>query len=704
MAPRRGVSLAQPPAGFVSRQSTQAFDAAFGLPVAQPPATAPSRRSVPDFAPAFGSAVAQPSSAAPRPAPQTFATDFGAPAQAPAGPAPATRDAPPVFAANFGAPAQTAKAEQEGTPYGLPIEQLPIKFPRGFSYLHPMPSPPTPPDFGDDVGGSIFSPINDRPSAYGQSPLIFGNYHMLTMPQTEVTKAQPITFGLNTKIAPPDLPPGASPTMQNFLVRDGGIEPRYKLAQLGSNVLQDFAIGAAEYSTTTGLRFPVAVSASTVAWFNSESQVWSSLSYVPNTVNSAPNGANTDFWDFCTFYHPTLDENILVMTNGDNAAFEWDGASTTSSALFSSLTNAPVAKYVAAFDSRLLFAYITDGALTLPQRVIWTGRGLPESANQIASDGGFYDLLDARGRIQRLVEDGPRILVFFEYEIWEGFRADYPFDLQFIPLDRTVGLTAPFSAVKTPNGVVFLGSDYKVYLLPHGGTPRAISDPIWASMRDEIAYPERAVGAYDLRLGEYQLFYPIVSGTGRPQHSRHYNLNDQTWTAHTFGHDISTVAPVTLSSSATSFGGLVGTFTQQTLTYIQMESLPGLRTVLVGTSAGTLAQFSSTATADLGTSVDAQYLAHLGNASPDRRQYLKELWIDYRADATSALTIKVSRDFGQTFDDTYAVTLPTASPSAQTVVQVMESAVYPSVQFEADAGTRFRLQRVLARLEDVGRG
>lgn len=548
--------------------------------------------------------------------------------------------------------------------------------------------------------------VADFSPSFGQrATWIHGSPPSINAPQTLVTHAEALTFGYNTKIAPPDLPPNASPAMQNYLVRDGGIEPRFNLASVGTNPgLNDVAIGATEYSTTTGLRFPVLVSATTFSWYNPATGIWSVASYSKNTVDSKPAGANTDYWDFTTFYHPTLDENILIATNGDQQAFSWDGGSATSKALFSTLTNGPIAKYVAAFDSRVLFGYVVSGGLTLPQRIIWTGRGLPESANQIASDGGFYDILDASGRIQRIVEDGNRVLVFFEYEIWQGFKADYPFDMQFVRLSPTLGLAAPFSTAKTPNGVCFLGSDYKIYLVPPGGTPQSISDAIWASMRDEIAYPERSVGMYDPRLGEYQLFYATAGGTGRPTHSRHFNVNDQTWTPHTFAHDICAGTGVTLSSSATTFGGLVGTFAQQTLTYGQLGGITGQRTVLIGTSSGTAAQFISTATNDMGSRVDAQYLGHLGNANPDRRQLLTELWIDYQATSVSSLTIKTSKDFGQSFDNTYAVSLPAAVPSGQTVVQVNQSAVYPSVLFEADSGSRFRLQRVLARMEDAGRG
>ena len=552
----------------------------------------------------------------------------------------------------------------------------------------------------------------DFTPSYGSTVPEYGQYQQLQMPQTRVTRAEPLTFGLNTKVAPPDLPPGATPTAQNFLVRDGGIEPRYKLAQFGAaSGLHDYTLGATEYSTTTGARYPVFASAGTLAYWNPSGvsgAAWYSLSYYTKGYqNDPPTGANTDYWDFATVYDPVLDENALIATNGVNQAFWWGGPASSTATVYSALTSGTslIAKYVAEFDNRVVFGYINDGqGHILPQRIVWTGQGAPYTANLLASDGGYYDILDAQGRIQRLVTDGARLLVFFEGEIWQGYKADYPFDFQFVRLNPTLGLAAPFSVAKTPAGVAFLGSDYKAYLIPPGGTPQPISDAIWASMRDEIDTPQQAVGVYDPRLGEYQLYYPVAGGSTRPTHSRHYNIADQTWTPHTFGHDIDALTVAQLSSSGTTFGGLVGSFAVQPYTYGQLAGVVGPRVVLAGTSNGTVGQFSSGATGDLGTAVDSQQLLHIGNPSPDRRQLLKELWLDYRADSASSLTIKVSKDFGQSFTQTYSVALPAASPSAQTVVQVMLSAVYPSVQVETDGGTRFRLQRILARLEDAGRG
>ena len=607
-------------------------------------------------------------------------------------------------------PGQTSASTTMEPSFGIPLEIPQERFPRSFGYLKDQ--PPQPPQaFGTDVGGSPYQPQQNDPNAYGTDVREYGNYHFIQMPQTQVTKAQQLTFGLNSKVAAPDLPAGVTPSAQNFLVRDGGIEPRFKMASLGTAPgLGDVALGITEYSTTTGARFPVVASARTFSYYNPATGAWSLMSYYPHPSTDPPTGPTTDYWDFVVTYHNLLDENVLIATNGDNQALCWNGPSASlttlvsASTFYSSLTNAPIAKYVAEFDSRVLFGYISSGGSTYPQRIIYTGRGAPETANQIASDGGFYDLLDATGRIQRLVEDGQRILVFFEYELWQGYKADYPFDLQFVPLHRGVGLAAPFSATKTPYGTVFLGSDYRVYLIPPGGTPQPISDEIWASMRDEITSPERSVGVYDERLNEYQLFYPVAGGTGRPTHSRHYHFDDKTWMPHTFGHDICAVTNATLSSSATTFGGMVGTFNQQQLTYGQLAGVSQGRTVLVGTSNGTAGQFLSTASTDMGLAVDAKYVAHLGNPEPDRRLMLKELWIDYRADSASSLTIGVSKDFGQTIVQSYSVALPAAQPSAQTVVQVGLSAVYPSIVLEADQGTRFRLQRVLARLEDTGRG
>lgn len=642
-----GVSLPQPPGPAAAVVEAEQV---FGLPVETSPKPRP--KETQDFAVDFGT-VAEPSPARPRLQPAAEEPNFG-------------------VAAEPSSARPRPQAATEEPNFGLPVQELPQRSPR------PQVEPPPQPAPGMEV--------------------------QLPAPQTITTKAVPLTLGYLTKPSPPDLPGGASPTAQNWLVRDGGIEPRYRLAQLGtdsSTLVKDAGLWVGEYSTTTGIRTPVAISSKTLAWLSGGTQ-WLTSSFSTRPVNDPPTGPNTDYVDAQVIYHPTPDENVLVFCQGNNQAFCWSGPQSSSSNSFSALTNAPIAKYVCAFDSRVVFGWIKSGGTIFPQRVMWSDRGAPET--YAVPNGGFEDLMDARGTIQRIVEDSDRILIFFDFEIWQAFKADWPFNMQFVPLDRTIGTLSPFSVVKTPKGYAFFGSDYQVYLIPKGGTPVAVSDNVWLSIRDEVDTPSRAYAVYEPRLGEYQLYYPTAGGSGRPTHSRHINLADGTWMPHTHAHDLDALGLTQISSSASTFGGMPNTFLLNPEPYNSLGGVLGPRTVLAVTSSGTVGQFTSTATGDLGSAVLSNYLAHLGNPTPNRRLLLKELWMDYQAASASSVTINTSADFGQSIANSYAVALPPANPSGQTVIQVQLSAVYPTIQFQHDQGSRFKIQRVLSILEDAGRG
>lgn len=528
----------------------------------------------------------------------------------------------------------------------------------------------------------------------------------LPPPATRTNNPLPLVDGYNARTAPPNLPAGALPSSQNFVLRDGGLEPRWGMSLIGGSgstnassalLNTDVGIGLGEYSTTTGARFPFAMSAGTFIYLNGS---WISGSYATQPVNMPLSGGNTNYFDTAVVYHPTLDENGLVFVNSVNSAFWWDGPSRRT---FSTLTNAPIASTVAPFDARLVFANIGTGTSNLPQRIIWSDRALPET--YAAPGGGQADLLDASGRIQRLITQTDRILVFFDFEIWAGFKADYPFGLQFYPLDRTVGTPAPWSIVQTPKGLMFLGSDFNLYLIPPGGTPQQIGVSVWPALRDAITLPELSVGVYDPRTFEYFLYYCAAGGSGRPQACIRFHTIDGTFTPDVHVHGICRVATAQLSSSATTFGGLVGSFAAQGATsYGQYAGVTGNRVALAITSNGTVAQFASGASNDLGSAIDCRALTHLGNPNPTERLFLKDVWLDYMAISASSVTINFSPNFGQQFTASIGLALPASQPSGQTIANVAFSAVYPSIQFQHDKGHKFRLQRVTAVTEGDGRG
>jgi hypothetical protein len=511
-------------------------------------------------------------------------------------------------------------------------------------------------------------------------------------PKSGVLTFKTVSVGLVQNDSPPNLPPGATPSAQNVLAREGVLEPRYRLATTPSgatNLLQDVVLGLGEYVKTDGTRYPYAISAQTLVYGNGGT--WNAVTY---EGDDPPVGGTVDYMDSVVAYDPDLDENVLVWVNGVNAAYRWDGSSTT----YGSQLNAPIAKTLSVYDSRVVYGNVNGYV----QRVMYSEKGAPSITT--APTGGFEDEMDARGSLQRLMTDGERSLAFFEHEVWFGYKLDFPFNLTYQPLDRTVGTGSPWAVCQTPKGVFFLGDNYQPYIVPRGGVPQPIGQAIWKTLRDGIDNPERATAEYNPDLGEVLLAYPIA-GSGRCSRGLSINIETGAWTPQTFGTPLTRLAVASvIGSTATTWGNLVGSWASQTMTWEQMGGVVNQRAMYAGCSSGTVATFTASATSDMGSLVESQYLAVIPNDDPTRKLYVREVRLDYRSASASSLTLRMSKDFGTTYSQSVAVALPVAALSAQTTVFVGLEAQYPCIQFQHDAGHRFALQRCEAVVTPMGRG
>ena len=516
-------------------------------------------------------------------------------------------------------------------------------------------------------------------------------------PASGVMTFKTVALGLVQNESPPNIPPGATPSAQNVLAREGTLEPRYRLAKVGSgSSLMDDVLAMGEYANVAGTRYPYAISAKTFSYYSGSA--WTFGAYVANAVNDTPSAADTVYIDSTVIYDPVSDENAVVWVNGTDQAF----LASAHTKGFSTLTNAPIAKTVAAFDSRVVFGNIVSGGTSLVQRIQYSEKFNPSITT--APTGGFDDLMDARGAIQRMMPDGDRLLVFFDHEVWYGYKVDFPFNVAYLPLDRNVGTVAPWTVCQTPRGVFFLGDDYLPYIIPRGSGPQPVGLTAWKALRDEIDTPARACAEYNPDLGEVLLIYPVQGGSGRPEKGLALNINTGTWTPQTLDPDITRLGVGDVTTSAVTWGGLVGAWNAQTLTWSQLGGTSSKRAMYAGTSTGTVAAFTSTATNDLGTTVESRYLVVMPNEDPTRKQYVREVRLDYRSASASSLTLRFSNDFGSLFQQEIGVALPVAPISAQTVVGVGMEATYPCIQFQHDQGHRFAIQRCIAQVAPTGRG
>ena len=528
--------------------------------------------------------------------------------------------------------------------------------------------------------------------------------------------------GVNSSDAPTDIDPGQSPSCDNMIFRYGTMEPRPCLTSKGTNP-QPFhgpILGGFDSTDVRGANYPVVSGQTQFAWYTGGG--WSLLSYVSSFgLNAPPNAGANDYWDSAQIYDANTDQMMVVFANNSyQTLYCWDSGTS----VFSTMTGAPMAKTLDVYDNYILAGNIASGNSIYVQRIQWNDRG--SASSWTGGLSGFEDLLAMHGEINRVMGQENRVVILGDQEVWQGIEAAYPDIFSFQPLDRNIGCPYPWTAAITPAGIFFLGRDLQIYWLSKfGGPAQPVGHRVLKVLRDTITNPERAFAVYDSMYNEYQLYYAINSGTGYPQRALFLNIAEATrtlgsqyqvteagsWAPQSFdlpGGSISltrgfdALNPV---SSGTSWGGC-GTLTwaQASQTWGQMGGTTTNRAVHLGTSTGTIAYLSGTVNSDFsGVAVQARWrsLAYSGY-EPTKEKTITEVRLDYQADSSSSMTLRVSTDQGGTFGPGIALNLPVCSQESQTRAFPYSSARYPCIEVLSE-GQRWRLMRIWTNMRVTGR-
>jgi hypothetical protein len=515
-------------------------------------------------------------------------------------------------------------------------------------------------------------------------------------------------LGLDVSQPSVDAPLGSTPESSNYVMRDGALEPRPMLARRGVTS-QPFGnspiLGGHELVSVANVKYPLVSGTTRLATYGQAANPndWSVLSYVSSYgLNDPPALAATNYWDWTQIYSADRDENWAV---GAAESYQTLYVTQSNTTVFSSLTGAPAAKYVAAYDNYLLAFNMREGSADLVQRVRWNDRG--SASSWTGGLAGFEDLLAMKGQGTKIVTQDGALRLFSDQEIWQGVPGDVVAPFRFAPYDTSRG--APYSGTitQTPAGTIFLGRDYQLYLLPSGGGPsQGIGGRLHQKIRNEIDFPERAWSVYDNTLSQYQLFYPIRGGSGYPEKAVYLDMQSGSLAPQTFTHSVTRGVEIEVSSSATTYGGLQAAgirFADLNMTYGQLAGTSQGRAVLVGTSSGTLAYFNSAATNDLGSAVESKWRSTgLAGEDPSHQKSVNEWRVDYQADSSSSLTVRFSTTLGATFGNSVAVDMPSASVMSQAIVHTYHSVRHPMFEVSSE-GQRYRLYRFWVQFRRGGR-
>lgn len=580
-------------------------------------------------------------------------------------------------------------------------------------------------------------------------------------PRSKLTTIILDPVGMMTDMAPHLLPPGANPghnvapgnldgtisPATNFIVQDGALVPRPKISSHTSNAnpLGTLVTGGTEIESSVGTQYNLISGTTRMAYYSNGS--YSPLSYVSSAGRSTPPSLTTaDRMDFCQIYEATNDEmlGLASATSSYQTLFCWKSGAT----IFSSLTQSPSARWVAAFDNFVVAGNIRDSSGSkYVQRVQWSDRGNPFVWTPASGNlAGNQDLLDAKGSIQRIIAQEQRLIIFFDHEIWVGQRDNFPNTFRFTPLDRSVGTRFGKTCAVTPKGIMFLTDDWMIYLLPKEGGPAVpVGQRIQARLRSMNTVvptiPTNAWAVYDEYTSSYQLFitnwlardtmthpFPL---TDLPQDAFFVNVNNGSLTEQTWRRTPgSTVTGVHRHFSC----GWAGTVVPSTTNFATWSSVSGVhtwasnpysswvaadsrsstkyRTTFMGTSDGTVYLQDTRATADEGGSVPAIWVSPpLFTDSPDRLKCVNAVRVDYE---TSYANIAINMQFGQPYkgDGSPAfpgsgtsVSLPVTAghPTITAVAHVYASSRYPSLVVTT-TDHQLRLLRFWVSARMSGRG
>lgn len=493
-------------------------------------------------------------------------------------------------------------------------------------------------------------------------------------------------------------PPGSITSGRNVWIWGGVLAPRPRLAPLGSNnVLADRPTGAWNYSDVGGLLYPMIASKGTVAYLAGAS--WQALTYVSGTSNNPPSGGQNDFWRSTSVYLPRADANIAIMANGVDPLFAWAGPSNGTG--FSTLSQAPIAKDVALLQNHAVAWNVGDLSSTsqLVTRAQWSVRGDPENWTDSSGFAGSEDLLDMRGAGTRIFAQNDQLLVATEEEIWRGQFVGAPFVFQFTPFSRNLGMPFPNAAIQTQDGLYFLGNDLMIYRIdPYwSAQPVAVGKEVQRALHDMNADPTTSFFGFHADARQLTLYFSTTAGVA-PMNGFTLEVDRGTWTPQLFQHTLSVAFKSPFpTSTATTWGALVGSYANQTLTYNQLLGTAGNETESVVASAGTAYVFSHSATSDAGVAVTSEaVLGTLFAAIPDRRKFVDHVRWDLRTNSTSSVSVAVSGDLGNTYQE-QELNVSAGSQTSQYKTNWGVDGVYHTVRIRCDAPDTFELAGVTVR-------
>lgn len=478
----------------------------------------------------------------------------------------------------------------------------------------------------------------------------------------------------------PDITAGAASVVsgQNCWIWQERLTPRPRLST-GTNPLGDIPTGAFQHFDVAGQQYPMLFSSATASQLNT---AWTTLTYASGTSNNPPTGGSRDFIFGTSVYLPRADANLAVWVNGVDPAFVWTNGTT-----YSTLTQSYIAKDVTVANNRLLYWNVRYLSSTsqLVTRMAWTAAGNPEDTTSFIGPG-YVDLLDMRGIGTRVFTVGDQVVAATDQEIWRGIFVGDPYTYDFRRVAGQVGMPYARAAINIPEGLFFVGGDMMVY---RGLELEQIGKPIHRTLHNAVQDPTTMFFGYHPDAKMLALYYSDTVGS-YPNRSLVLNLLTGQWMPQKFEQNLAVGFQSPLqTSSATTWGALVGPLSGNLLTYNQLLGLAVVGfSEAVAASSGTAYTFSHSATSDDGRSVyEEATLGPMFSGIPQYRKYIDTVRLDVQADIASTLSVSLSGDNGMSFPGEVSFAVSASSNGSQYVARPGGvNGVYPLIRLRSTGG------------------
>lgn len=476
----------------------------------------------------------------------------------------------------------------------------------------------------------------------------------------------PLSQGMKSDTAWPVMAPGSAQSMTNFLPLDGVLQPRSRLSSINTIRSINSAIGMAPHYVLNG-NARLWVSNTTCHGIMVSNGSISRASFV-SSFGLGVAGINVaQMWQYAQVYSSNLDDNMLLAASSNNTIMCLY-LSSGNVAQYSYLTSAPKAFAITVFDNYVVGFNTGGGQIT---RVQWCVRGLP--SNWTGEGSGFEDLLAMRGIGTALIGTADnRIILFSNLETWYGVGATYPAQFVFEPLDNVIGCNHPKTIQDTDVGVVFLGSDAALRVLPRGGGVSQIINPTLNKAIRDASKVNGAFswGVYNPATKVYHLFLQPEGGTQNTMRGFAINVTTGEWGYSTYGPTLWSGAALTSSP------------------------MTGVDRLFFGDSSGTVYSTNSLNNTDDGTVVASTWRSGpIAADLPGSYKQLTQIDMDYRATSTATLSIQIAQDGGNVYDNTInTVVLPT-SVAGRATAQIYIGGALPSIHV-ASTSTGYELHRM----------